>query len=640
MRRPTSLQIFCMVSFWYLFGFAGQFSFADSTKNNTSSEQFPVASDRYDSLCIKAEQAADADSIILYSDAAILAAGLREVNPSRALILKGNGYHLSGKLTLAVECFTQAAKMYQDDNNLIGIATAYTYLASAYISQQNHNNAKHYLKRAIQIFDLESDSVRLASAMHNLGYEHYRIGQYDSALVLFAASGDVYRQLQFESENAYCIGNTGLVYSKMNDLGRAEKHLVDAITILEKHSDAFAVADFTNEYAFVLQRKGKINKALQHAYKGFGIASSNNITELKRDAAYRLSQIYEEMRRYDSAFHYQLIYFTYSDSIRNIESIQKTADLRTEFEVAQKQAEVDVLEKNKTLQRVIIGSLALVILLAIGLIVLIYVSLNRTRKLSADLEERQKQLEKQSYELMELNHIKDRFFSIISHDLRTPIASLSGISYLLTESIERDNKAILLQATDYIDQSVVTLTELLENLLNWALSQQGKFPVKEELIDLKQLISEVVKIFSSVALSKNQHLHLDIQAGLCISADKNSMMTILCNLVSNALKFTPKEGEIIISAQQKDEDIVEICVSDNGIGIPENKIDELFTLKADKSARGTNNEKGIGLGLTLVRDFVTLNKGNIQVISKVGEGTSFILHFPLKLHESQPINFN
>ncbi len=628
MSLKIKLVLLLLLLFAFRFGWGDYPSAADSIRYPNVSKHYPEDYKKYNELYTKAEQAVDADTILLYSDKAIETAKEIGINPARSLILKGNGYYLAGKMTLAVECFTQAARLYQEDNNEIGLATAYTYMSVAYISQQNHNNAKLYLNKAIQIFDQENDSVRLASALHNLGFEYYRVQQYDSALILFTEAGKIYRKLNNEAENAYCIGNTGLVYSKMDKLTLAEKNLLKAIGILKKYADERAVADFTIEYAYVLQRKGKVSEALNNAYKGFGIASKNNISELKRDAAFRLSQIYELMQRYDSAFRYQLIYYTYSDSIRNLESIQKTADLRTEFEVAQKQAEVDILEKNKTMQRFIIFAMGLMVLLAAGFIVIIYLNLRHNRTLTDDLEERQKQLEKQSSELGELNRIKDRFFSIISHDLRSPLASLGGVSYLIKESLENNNKALLNQATDYIDQTVISLTGLLENLLNWALSQQGIFPYKEEPVNLETIIGEVVKTFSSVTLSKNQHIDLYLEAGLVIPADKNSMMTIIRNLVSNALKFSNTGTTVTISTSKK-KNIAEIRVTDKGIGIPEEKMKDLFKLKEDKSSRGTDNEKGIGLGLNLVQEFVTLNKGTIRAESKVGEGTSFILQFPL-----------
>jgi two-component system NtrC family sensor kinase len=602
----------------------------DSLPILNSAVQIPKEIELYNKLCRYAELSTNADTILKYSDEAIGIAERALQNPAKALILKGNGLHLSGKLTQAVECFTKAAHLYFEDENFIGLATAYTYLSETYISQQHHSNATLYLKKAIDIFTRENDSARLASSLHNLGFEYYKVRQYDSALILFAYSSILYQNLQDEQENAYCIGNSGLVYSKLNDLTKAEQNLLKAIDVLQKYSDMRAVADFTIEYAYVLQRKGKIEKAILNTHEAFAIATKNNITELKRDAAFRLSQIYEQIQQYDSAFHYQLIYYKFSDSIRNVESIQKTADLRTEFEVAQKQVEVDILEKNKTIQLIIIGSLGVIIFIAGGLIILIYLSLKRNRKLTNALEDRQKQLEEQSSKLRELNSIKDRFFSIISHDLRSPLFSLSGISFMIRESLENDNRALLNQATDYIDQTVISLTGLLENLLNWALSQQGKFPFKPEKIELEPIIAEVVKTFASLTLSKNQHMQLSYEQGLSIEADKNSVMAILRNLVSNAIKFTNTGGQIKINTRKIDNSYAEIIVNDNGIGISEEKMVDLFKFKDDKSSRGTENEKGIGLGLNLVYEFVALNKGTIQGHSKEGEGTTFILHFPLK----------
>ena len=200
---------------------------------------------------------------------------------------------------------------------------------------------------------------------------------------------------------------------------------------------------------------------------------------------------------------------------------------------------------------------------------------------------------------------------------------------MIKESLETNNKSMLNQVTDYIDQTVISLTGLLENLLNWALSQQGKFPYKEEPVELETLIKEVVKTFASVTLTKNQHIDLHLEPKLIIPADKNSMMTIIRNLVSNALKFSNTGETITITTITQKKKVAEIRIADNGIGIPEEKIRTLFKLKENKSSRGTENEKGIGLGLSLVHEFVKLNKGTIRAESKVGEGTTFILQFHL-----------
>jgi two-component system, NtrC family, sensor kinase len=588
-------------------------------------------SSKYLFLCKIAELSTNADTILFYSEQAISLADESGINPAQALVFRGIGLLQKGNSVLALECFTEAAENYSSPRINSGIATVYLYMASTFFSQKNYNNFKNYTKKAIELYRIESDSVRLASAMHNLGFGYYQIQQYDSALILFSHTKELYQKLNNKQGIAYCIGNSGLVFSKLNKLNEAEVNLLEAIKILTEFGDETAVAEFINEYAYVLQREGKNRDAISAAHKSLGLAVTNNITEIKRDAAYRLAQIYEQISIYDSALHYQQQYYTFNDSIRNLETIQKIADQRTKFEVSQKQIEVDVLEKNKTIQRMIIGGLAIIVLLVAGLSLMIYLSLKRNRKLTRALETQKIQLEVQSKELQELNHIKDRFFSIISHDLRSPIASLGGISYLIKEGQKSNNKAILKQATDYIDQTVVSLTGLLENLLNWALSQQGKFPFKEERIDLKEMIEEVVRIFASVALSKNQTIDLDLASNLVVSADKNTMMTVIRNLLSNATKFTEKNGRIRIKLHKNFNSDAEIIVSDEGIGIPEEKLDDIFKLKEDKSSRGTDNEKGLGLGLNLVHEFVTTNKGTIRVESSLGEGTSFFLNFPLQL---------
>ena len=142
--------------------------------------------------------------------------------------------------------------------------------------------------------------------------------------------------------------------------------------------------------------KGEIKKAITIASKSFHNAIKNNIIEYERDAAYRLARLYQVSGRYDSAYHYQILYIDANDSIKSIRNIQKMADLRTEFEVSKKQAEVDVLQKNKLIQLIVIGGLLLILLLAMGLVMLYYYNMKRSQKLSAALDERRILLEKQS----------------------------------------------------------------------------------------------------------------------------------------------------------------------------------------------------------------------------------------------------
>jgi two-component system, NtrC family, sensor kinase len=626
-------RILSIVIFSFLIGIksllAGNQHIADSLLYLIKNDKIEDDAEKYLAICQLVENTADANIILNYSERAIQLAEKIHISPARSIISKGAGYLQIGKLTMALECFIRAADYYKAEKNIIGLATVYSYISAAYVSQQNHANATYYFKKAIEIFSREKDSVRLASSLHNLGYEYYRVAEYDSALYLFLKTGEIYKKLGYDKEYAYCIGNSGLVYAKQLKPEKAEGNLLKAIEILNKYGDEAAVTEYVIAYANILEQKGEIRKAIDFTNRSYFTADKNNSQELKRDAAYQLARLYQHTNRFDSAYHYLSVYITYDDSIKNYRNVQEMADLRTEFEVSKKQAEVDILEKEKTTQGIIIGSLILIIILASGLIILYYIILKRNRKFTSILDERNKLLEHQSTELKELNRIKDRFFSIVSHDLRGPISSLGGISTLLKESAQTDNKALLLEISDYIDQTVFSLTGLLENLLNWAMSQQGQLMLKQEKVELKTTIYEVVQIFATVAISKDIHIDLRLDDKVCIAGDRNSIMMILRNLISNALKFTNRGGEISITSSLNNSGFVEIIIHDNGIGIPKEKLANLFELKEDKSTWGTDKEKGIGLGLTLVYEFVQLHKGSIAVKSTVGKETSFILQFPV-----------
>jgi serine phosphatase RsbU (regulator of sigma subunit) len=191
----------------------------------------------------------------------------------------------------------------------------------------------------------------------------------------------------------------------LSDFDRAEDCLLRAIKILTQQGDERGVTEFRIEYAGILQYKGEIKQAITNATMGFCSAIKNGIKPSERDAAYRLAQLYQASGKYDSAYYYQSLYINANDSIKSNENIQKMADLRTEFEVAKKQAEVDVLQKKKLIQRIINLGLAIILLLAVGIIMLYYYSMKRSKRLTAELDERNLLLEKQSEELLEQNDI-------------------------------------------------------------------------------------------------------------------------------------------------------------------------------------------------------------------------------------------
>ncbi|HNP17874.1 MAG TPA: HAMP domain-containing sensor histidine kinase, partial [Fulvivirga sp.] len=178
------------------------------------------------------------------------------------------------------------------------------------------------------------------------------------------------------------------------------------------------------------------------------------------------------------------------------------------------------------------------------------------------------------------------------------------------------------------DKTADDLSGLLDNLLNWALQQQGHFPNVPEKIEVEELGNELKGIFSNMAKAKNIELTTLVSNNLALWGDKNTTRTIFRNLVNNALKFTPEGGKVSLLAELNGNSAT-VIVQDTGVGIAEEELKRLFEMDGKKSAYGTAGEKGLGLGLQLVYEFVEMNKGTIEVESEVGKGTKFIVNLPL-----------
>jgi len=257
------------------------------------------------------------------------------------------------------------------------------------------------------------------------------------------------------------------------------------------------------------------------------------------------------------------------------------------------------------------------------------------------LEEHQKQIEAQSKELLaqkeellkmndelhELNASKDKFFSIIAHDLKNPFNIIIGLSGLLKEDGRSGNPAIVKESVSIINSSAVQTYRLLENLLDWANSQRGKMYFNPESINLSEIIREELNMLNDVAQDKNIVLRSYVDNPIVVEADRNMIKTILRNLISNAIKFTHRNGSVEVSAAIENNNAV-ISVSDNGIGMSEDTMAKLFRIDANLSTNGTENEKGTGLGLFLCKEFVEKHSGKISVESKPGQGTVFRFVLP------------
>lgn len=239
--------------------------------------------------------------------------------------------------------------------------------------------------------------------------------------------------------------------------------------------------------------------------------------------------------------------------------------------------------------------------------------------------------------LLTANATKDKFFSIIAHDLKGPLNSVMGLTSLLTDNYENNNEEQKRTIISHISTSVKITHQLLDNLLTWSRSQSGKIKYTPERIWVKDYVLEAISMAQNIADSKDIEISCSINQDLYVIADKQTIDTVLRNLLSNAIKFTKRKGAISISAKMiktdDQENKVEISVKDNGVGIPKVILDDLFNITSNVSIKGTENEAGTGLGLILCKEFTENNGGEIWAKSELGKGASFNFTLPEQITE-------
>ncbi|MFD1292890.1 sensor histidine kinase [Lutibacter holmesii] len=247
-------------------------------------------------------------------------------------------------------------------------------------------------------------------------------------------------------------------------------------------------------------------------------------------------------------------------------------------------------------------------------------------------EKDSKRIENNNLELQKLNESKNKLFSIIAHDLKGPLGNLQQIGELLwkdeeAHKIDNKTKKIL---TENIYKTSKKTFNLLDNLLKWASTNSGNIEVNATKINLKNIIEEIISFYKTNTMVKNITIEHQLNNDILVLADYNMIHTIIRNLISNAIKFTPKDGKIEISSinQQKHPNCSSIAIKDTGVGIEKAAISKILQLDSTVTTLGTENEVGTGFGLKLCQEFIRINKGKIEIESEKNKGTTVFLSIP------------
>ena len=258
-----------------------------------------------------------------------------------------------------------------------------------------------------------------------------------------------------------------------------------------------------------------------------------------------------------------------------------------------------------------------------------------------ELEKLNVDLKKSEEGLRELNNSKDKFFSILAHDLKNPFASIIGLAEFLNDEMDSLNNDETKKIARSISHSSKRVHRLLENLLKWSLIQTGRIKFDPVTFNLTNLINETTELFVPAAEAKNISIKTVFNHNTLVIADMNMIETAIRNLISNAIKFTNNYGEIIIKTNQQNQ-FIRVDIIDNGVGIKDDDFDKIFRIEEHTNVSGTGNEKGTGIGLILSKEFVERNGGKIWFSSEYGKGSQFNITIPVAAESEKVLfdNFN
>jgi signal transduction histidine kinase len=500
----------------------------------------------------------------------------------------------------------------------------------------NFTEAISYYRKALAINKSLRDTGSMAIDYDYLGISYSGLNMPDSSLVNYHKALHLFKKIRKDDRYAVSLSNIATVLSIYPDsLDKAINYFNMAWKKFQELGWLHYEADIQHGIAKVLSKQGKFEEAISSFNKSIQLAHKfNRELLLKKEIYLGLSEVYQNKGDYKHALDKHILYSQYTDSMVEKQKFEQIANLEKQYETEKKENEIvrlqakqaltDIqLRKNKQLK--LLGMVTALLLL----LFVFFVSKKYFDKIKSNqlLEEKNQLIEQSEKELRLLNASKNKFFSIIAHDLKNPFHTVMGYSYLLSKDYDRFTEDERRKFAGDIHHSTNNIFRLLQNLLEWSKSQTGRLTFTPVEIEFRRILENSVSVLHGLAEQKKIQLTFSCCDNLKVYADPLMIETVLRNLINNAIKFTPENGFIEIDAEQTDNK-VRITVRDTGVGISEEDVQNLFRIDSKVKRKGTNDEDGSGLGLILCKEFVQKNNGALWAKSTPGKGSSFSFTIP------------
>lgn len=554
----------------------------------------------------------------------------------RARVMNNLGvlYYNWSRYDDALEYYKKAEETYTELHNPKSAALVKTNMGEVYQMLGQDSLARETLLQARQIgLELEAEKV-VVNAENWLGILEFEDGDYADAETHFQKFIEYHIRYNDQSGIARGYIHLGRVALARADYAMAVSHfttaLSNAIDIQNKKEEARA-----HQYlGKTLLLRNQRAEARRHLMLALSLAETEQYLGVKEDVLHTLGGLELILGNSRSAQHYFVRAADLRDSLFN-ESLQKRiSELQTRFKLEEKDHEINLLKKEAQLKesdlaraRTIRHFFISAFVILAGTVLLTYRQYRLQVSARKIIEKQQAHLEELNSQLKVSIAERDSLFRILGHDLRGPMGSFTELLQAVV-SMPSMREEELREILESMNTSARSLYRLVENLLKWAQVQTGTLEMHLEPFDLEDLLKEVSALYQTIAKSKHIELSFTTDGDLRMHADLDMIYTILRNLVSNALKFTPEHGKVTVRADASGDGQIRILVKDNGIGIPEKALGTLFSPGEVLRRKGTSGEPSTGLGLVLVKEFVEQNNGTLELESEVDKGTSISVGLP------------
>jgi len=558
---------------------------------------------------------------------------------------------------LALENLLKAKEYFSRIHDTVTLSLIYNSLGNAYKSIGNFEKSRDASFAALQ-YDLASKRIdHQSNILNNIGVNYWKNKHdLDSAKYFVKQAIEMPSASEQPLKLMTYFTNLGGIEYDCENFRPALSYLEKARSVEMPYEDYFTKSGLYVNLGAVWLALGNTDSAYYYSRLGLEMALKIDAFEHLKNAYKNLFQVDSVCKNYPSAIRHLQLSRNYSDTISNVEVRNRIAELDIIYQTKEKVKENLLLTTKNQLNQKVITNQKIIVFVSLAallsILVFVVLLLSNQRKLrralielnhkNVEIEKKQQEIELknqhlqlQKEELTELNQTKDKFFSIIAHDLKSPFNALLGFLDLLENEFDTMNDSEKYEIIKTLHESSESTYNLLVNLLDWSRSQRGLIQNYPEVIQLHEIADSALRILAQRSTKKEHTIQNLILQNHVVYADPNLTQTVFINLINNAIKFTPRKGTIIITSVETN-GLIQISVSDNGIGIPKDKISGIFSINSDFKQVGTENEIGTGLGLKMFKEFVETMGGTISVESEINIGTTFT--FTLPVYQSGNLN--